>query len=194
MPRQWIKTIIFSLLLINITLFYFFNIYVSPIENSLFFKLLSFIIIFWVWYSAYRQDQYEQLIIVTFFLTVFNLDKLYLAISVPIVIILIMAAALSSGLFYASIRLHMAHNSRFILLYTLIIGLICAEAFLATSIWSPNNATLSSVVSVAFYFSWHILLSHLNHKLNRKASIEYGIYCFIAIILIITTTTWYNNF
>lgn len=193
MSRQWIKSTIFALLLINLAAFYFLRIYVSPIENSFLFRFLSIILIIWVWWAAYREDQYEQLIVVTFFLTVFNLDKLYLGISVPIAFILILAAALACGLFYASIRLNMAHANRLTSLYCLIVGLISAESFLAASIWSPNNATLSSIVSVCFYFSWHVILQHLNHRLNKKAAFQYAFYCFVALFLIIVSTSWYNS-
>lgn len=194
MVRRWIKTIIFSLLLINLAGFYFFQIYVSPIESSWLFRSILTLLIIWVWYSAYQKDQYEQLIIITYFLTVFNLDKLYLGISVPISIILVLAAAFSTGLFFASVRLNMAHTSKFVPLYGLLVGLISAEAFLAASIWSPNNATLSAIVSVAFYYVWHVILSHLNHRLSKSTSIQYALYCFIAMVLIIFSTSWYNNF
>lgn len=194
MPRRWIKTIIFSLLLVNLSAFYLFHIYISPVENSLFFRIVLTLLIIWIWYSAYKKDQYEQLIIITFFLTVFNLNKLYLGISIPIAIILLLAAILSSGLFYTSIRLHMAHSHHLVLLYSLLIGLISAESFLATSIWSPNSVTLSAIVSISFYCIWHLILNHLNHKLTRSASIQYTVYCFVAIILIISTTSWYNSF
>lgn len=192
MTRQWIKTIIFSLLLVNLFALYFFRLYNSPMESSILFYLVITLLIVWVWYSAYRRDQYEQLIVITFFLTIYNLDKLYIGISVPISIILVLAAFFASMLFLASIRLHMAHTNPYITLYSLLIGLVTAESFLAASIWSPNNATLGAIVSVAFYLFWHLILSYLNHKLTKSLTIQYSIFCFIALLLIITTTTWYN--
>jgi hypothetical protein len=193
MTRRWVKTIIFSLLIANLVAQFSFHIYNSPIESSFVFRSTLILLIVWIWYSAYKIDQYEQLIVVTFFLTVFNLDKLYLGVSVPISIILVLAAFFASSLFYASIRLNMAHSNRMVPVYSLIVGLVSAESFLAASIWSPNNATLSAIVSVTFYFSWHIILSSLNHKLSRSLQLQYSIYCFVALFLIISTTSWYNN-
>ncbi len=192
--QKKIKTIVFSLLLINLAVLVFFPVSLSsPLEKSLLFKLFLLVVVSWVWYSAYKQDYYEQLIIVTLYLTIFNLDKLYLGISVPIPIILIFAALSAIFLFICSIRLKMAHDGPYITFYALLSGLITAESFLIASLWSPNNATLAAIVVVCFYYTWHITMCHLDKKLSTITALSYSVYSLMAILLIIYTSSWYNT-
>lgn len=180
--------ILFLTLLVNLVGFFFF-------ESYFLYRVIISIVTIWVWFETFIFRRFEPLIIVTLYLSFFNLNNLYLGISFPLWVLGIIAAIIASGFFFASVSLQLTPHNTLILLYALIIGLASTEIFLALYFWTTasasgiTNMSLSSMLVIAFYMLWRTISFHLQNKLNNRLAVSYLVFGSFIILLILLTSS-----
>jgi len=140
------------------------------VYNSIFFLLnLAAFLDFWVIYSIYSN---------------FNLS-----LWMNMIIILVVALGLFYYLFWAC-----GIFAEYILPFTILLGLVILEIFVALSFWPVDASTKSIILILVFYTFSGLLVLRAKKELTKREILEYLILFIILFLIIIFTMRWYTVF
>jgi len=129
----------------------------------------------------------------TAFLDFWVIFNIYLNFGWSLWLNMLFLLALSLGLFY---YLFWAAGifADYILSFTVLLGLIILEVFIALSFWPVDFSTKSIILILIFYTFSGLLILKAKKELDKKGVLEYLILFLVIFLLIIFSMKWYTVF
>lgn len=142
-------------------------------------------------YQPYALENiYSYVNMISLFLFYAGFYGLFLFLSWPIWLFVILVLLLSSFLFMRTLWSYKI-NWQYGKLYIALIGIMMAEAFYAMSLLPTSYLFNSLIIIVIYYLSTNIIKDHLRQRLDRKNIKKYLLISVIITIISFLTTRWY---
>jgi len=150
--------------------------------------LSCFAIIYLFW-----KNYFEFLILVIYFLALFDFYNLYFMIGLPLWAVMIFVFFVSAGIIY----LYFAYKKNSIenkiaLFYVVFFALIALEIFLSLIPWPADPKNKAMIILSVFYIFYNLILLKEKNEWELKKIYPYLIIMVVIIVLVVTTIKWYG--
>ena len=162
-------------------------------ETDLIIKVLMVFLSFFAVLISVGREKINLLLIITYYLMIFNFYNLYLLYLWPLGVVMLGMIALSAIIFYFSTHFQMiATEKNQWLVYLVVFILVMLEIFLSLITWPIDPKGKAMILASIFYLIWGFICLEANGQFNFKKCLIYLLISGSIVTAIILTSNWYG--
>ncbi|MFZ5392355.1 MAG: hypothetical protein ACOZAR_04170 [Patescibacteria group bacterium] len=131
--------------------------------------------------------------LVAAYLLFFSITNFSVSLQMPLWILMIIVVMVSFLIFYSVLWASGLERS-YVMLYTVLLGLMMSEIFLVVSFWPVDPSAKSMVLVVVMYIFWGLLSSWLEKVMTTRVVIEYLAIGLTLMAVVLLTASWLPPF